>query len=66
MMDRFTQVSLRMISLMAKARNIFWMEVVMWDLSWMASFMVAVNINSLSCNRSMMECGTRMKLRARV
>ena len=54
-----------MISLMAKARNIFWMEVVMWDLSWMASFMVAVNINSLSCSRSMMECGTRMKLRAR-
>ncbi len=65
MMDRFIQVNLRTISQMDKDKKNLLMEVFILDLSLMDSFMVGANINSLICNRSMMECGSKMKLRER-
>ena len=64
-MGRFIKVNLRMTSQMAKDKKILLMEVFILDLSWMDSFMVGVNINSLICIKSMMECGSKMKLRER-
>lgn len=64
-MGRFIKVNLRMTFQMAKDKKILLMEVFILDLSWMDSFMVGANINSLICIKSMMECGSKMKLRER-